>query len=68
MASVFTVGEIVRLVGLVSRQSLNGAIGTVMGDADSDSRGRYGVQLQSPAAVVVAHPSRISLNPSKLLD
>jgi hypothetical protein len=34
MAAVFTVGDLFRLVGLVSNPSLNGAIGTVISDID----------------------------------
>lgn len=43
MAAVFTVGDVVRLVGLKSNQTLNGAVGTIVKVVDSESRGRYGV-------------------------
>ncbi len=56
MATVFAVGDVVQLVGLVSNPSLNGAIATVIGDSNYNSRGRYDVILQSPAAAVAAHP------------
>jgi hypothetical protein len=54
--SIFSVGDIVLLVELVSNPSLNGAIGIVMGNFD-ESRSRYAIKLQSPAAAVAAHPS-----------
>jgi hypothetical protein len=66
MAAIFTVGDIVQLVRVVSNPSLNGAIGTVMGDID-ESRGRYGVRLKNPAAAVAAHPAGMSLNPMNLM-
>jgi hypothetical protein len=65
MSAIFSVGDVVRLVGLVSSPLLNGAIETVVGDTDNKSRGRYAVQLKSPAAAVAAHP--ISLSPSNLM-
>lgn len=68
MAATFIVGDVVRLSGLKSNLSLNGAIGTVKKDTDSESRGSYGVQLQSPAAAVAAHPAGISMNPSNRLE
>jgi hypothetical protein len=46
---------------------INGAIGTLMKINDSESRGRYGVQLQGPAAAVAAHPDGISMNPLNLI-
>lgn len=67
MTAVFTVGQVVQLVGLVSSQSLNGAVGTVIRDLDYESRGRHGVGLQSPAAAVAAHPCGISLSPKNLI-
>jgi hypothetical protein len=67
MATLFTIGEVVRLVGLISNQSLNGAIGSVVGDLDYESRGRYSVHLESPAAAVALHPSGISLNQKNLV-
>jgi hypothetical protein len=68
MAVIFTIGDVVRLVGLKSNPLLNGAIGTVVGDSDYKSRGRCAVHLQSPAAAVAAHPSGISLNPLNLMQ
>jgi hypothetical protein len=67
MAAIFTVGDVVHLVGLVSNPSLNGAIGTVVGDFDK-IRGRYAINLKSPAAAVVAHPSGISLKAIKVTE
>jgi hypothetical protein len=66
MAVVFKVGEVVQLVGILSNQLLNGATGMIAGNADFESRGRYDVHLQSPAAAVAAHPTDISLS-SKFL-
>jgi hypothetical protein len=63
MAANFDVGEVVRLVGLVTNQLLNGAIGTIV----LESRGRYNVLLQSPAAAVAAHYAGISLSPLNLI-
>jgi hypothetical protein len=37
MAAVFHIGEFVRVIGLKSNQSLNGAIGIVAGDIDYES-------------------------------
>jgi hypothetical protein len=45
------------LIGIKSNPSLNGAVGTVVGDIDSESRGKYCVRLDSPAAAVADHPS-----------
>jgi tetratricopeptide (TPR) repeat protein len=67
MAPIFTVGEAVRLVGLVSSHSLNGATGTIIGDTNFESRRRYGVRLESPAAAIALHPSGISLSPKNLM-
>jgi hypothetical protein len=64
---VYTAGDNVRLVGILSNNLLNGAIGTVVRDTDSESRGRYGVQLRSPDAAIHAHPSAIGLKPSNLI-
>jgi hypothetical protein len=66
MADVFAAGDVVRLVGLFKNPSLNGALGTIVGDLD-ESRGRYNVHLQSPAAAVDAHPSGISLSPLNII-
>jgi hypothetical protein len=52
MATIFAKDNFVQLVGLVSNPSLNGAVGTVIGDID-ESRGRYTINLKSPAAAVV---------------
>jgi hypothetical protein len=61
MANVFTVGDdVVRIVGVVWSKSLNGAIGKIVGDVDSESNGKYGIKLQSPAAAVASNPSGIS--------
>jgi hypothetical protein len=65
MAEAFAVGEVVRLVFLLSNPSLNGAIGTVV--KDMNSRRRYGVQIQSPPAAVATHPLSISMNPLNLI-
>jgi tetratricopeptide (TPR) repeat protein len=67
MATVFVVGDDVQLVGLVSNPSLNGAAGTVIGDSNYLSRGRYAINLKSPAAAVAAHPSGMSLKPINLM-
>lgn len=67
MAATFVVGDMVRLTGLKSNPSLNGAVGTVKKDGDSESRGRCGVQLQSPAEAVAAHPDGVSMNPLNLI-
>ncbi len=66
MATIFAIGDAVRLVRLVSDSSLNGVIGTIVGDNNYESRGTYAVGLQSPAAAVTAHPSDISLSPKNL--
>jgi hypothetical protein len=66
MATVFAVGDFVQLVGLLSNPSLNGAIGTVIGDID-ETRGRYAINLKSPAAAVAAHPAGMSLKPLNLM-
>jgi hypothetical protein len=58
---------VVKLVGLKLNPSHNGAIGTVKKDIDTESRGRYGVQLHSPASAVAAHPAGISMNPLNLI-
>jgi hypothetical protein len=50
MATIFIVGDVVQLVELVSNPSLNGAIGTVVGDID-ETRGRCAINLKSPATV-----------------
>jgi hypothetical protein len=67
MAAVFIVGEVVRLEGLKFNPSLNGAMGTIMKDVDSESRGRYSFQLHSPASAVAEHPSGMSLKPVNLI-
>jgi hypothetical protein len=59
--SYFHYSEVVRLVGLFSSDVLSGAIGAVAGDTDYNSTGIYIVDLKSPAAAVVAHPSGVSL-------
>jgi hypothetical protein len=67
MAVISTVGEVVRLVGLTFNQSLNGAIGIVVGNTDQESTGMCRVDLQSPAAAIDAHRSGISLSPLNLI-
>jgi hypothetical protein len=52
---------------LVSNPSLNGAVGTVIRDIDSESRGRYGVNVKNPPAAVAAHLSVMSLKPINLM-
>jgi hypothetical protein len=64
MAAPFSVGDSVRLVGLVS---INGAIGTIAGHSDYKSWGRYAVNLQRPAVAVAAHPSGVSISQSNLI-
>jgi hypothetical protein len=66
MAAIFSPGDVFQLVGLESTPSLNGAIGTVVGDVN-ESRGRYVINLKSPAAAVAAHPSGMSLKPMNLM-
>jgi predicted GNAT superfamily acetyltransferase len=51
MSALFVFGDVVRLEGLVSGQFFNGAIRTVVADA---ARGRYVVNLLSPATAVAA--------------
>jgi hypothetical protein len=46
MKGIFTIDEIVQLVGLTSNQLLNGAVGTIAEDID-ESRGRYAINLKS---------------------
>jgi hypothetical protein len=67
MAATFNLGEVVQLVGILSSPSLNGAVGTVVGNTDYESRGRYAVTLQSPAAAVASHPSGLSLSSTNLI-
>jgi hypothetical protein len=67
MATILTAGEVVQLVGIVSNLLLNGATGTVEGNTDYESQGRYAVHLQSPAAAMAAHPYGITLNPLNLM-
>jgi hypothetical protein len=55
MAAIFTAGDIVQLVGIRSHQSLNGAIGTLIGDIDG-TQGRYDVKQKSPAVAGDTHP------------
>jgi hypothetical protein len=67
MATVLTVGDVVRLIGLISNPLLNGAVGIMIGDTDFESRGRFAISLQSPAAAVTALPDAISLCPKNLI-
>jgi hypothetical protein len=67
MAAFFYVGEKVPFVGLVSNPSLNGARGTIVGDLDYESRGRFAANLQGPTTAAIAHPNGISLSPKILI-
>jgi hypothetical protein len=60
MEAVFSVGDVVRLVGVLPNKKLNGAVGTVVGNIDSKTLGMVEVKL-------AAHPSGISISPLNLM-
>jgi hypothetical protein len=51
----FALGDLVYLVGLESIPSLNGATGTVRGDGEYKSRGKYCIQMKRPGSAVASH-------------
>jgi hypothetical protein len=67
MTTVFDIGEIVQLSGLKSKKALNGATGTIAGDSDYESRGRYTVQIRYPVSAMNEYPAGMSLSPLNLI-
>jgi hypothetical protein len=47
MAATLRIDEVVRFVGLSADPTLNGTIGTVFGDDDNESAGKYSVHLRN---------------------